>query len=277
MTGFPADWLALREPADHRARNAEVANAVLGWFTLRDHISVVDLGSGTGSNLRATASLLPHVQIWTLVEHDADLIAAAKPLLRAWADTSHAEGEALVLTKGPAKITVHFSQLDVARDPSAVLGDAPDLVTAAAMFDLISESYIMRLAREVAARRAAFYSVLTYNGVERWSPHRPADGQVTAGFLRHQLRDKGFGPASGPMAAANLADQFRLNGYTVTEGDSSWQLAANDRLLIEELLRGHAMAVLENKSVDAKTVESWVKVKRTGAIVGHTDTFAVPA
>ena len=277
MTGFKADWLALREPADHRARNAGVANAVLGWFTLRDHISVVDLGSGTGSNLRATASLLPHRQVWTLVENDADLNAAARPLLRAWADQSHADGEALILTKGQAEITVHFKSLDVAKDPAAAIGASPDLVTAAAMFDLISAAYITRLAHEIASRRAAFYSVLTYNGIERWSPHRPADGQVTAGFLRHQLRDKGFGPASGPMALANLADQFRLNGYTVTEGDSSWQLAANDRLLIEEMLRGHAMAVLENKSVDAKTVENWVKVKRTGAIVGHTDTFAVPA
>ena len=45
--GFSADWLALREPADHAARDgdllaaaAQVAGAV-----------IVDLGCGTGSTL----------------------------------------------------------------------------------------------------------------------------------------------------------------------------------------------------------------------------------
>ena len=62
------------------------------------------------------------------------------------------------------------------------------------------------------------------------------------------MRDKGFGPAAGPMAPSHLADQFRLNGYSVLEGESPWDLGRNDRMLIEELVRGHAMAAGETGS-----------------------------
>ena len=79
------------------------------------------------------------------------------------------------------------------------------------------------------------------------------------------------------MAASHLSDQFRLNGYLVTEGESPWVLGRNDRMLIEELMRGHAMAAADTGLVDAKTLETWVKVQRSGAEIGHTDTFAAPA
>ena len=276
MSGFSIEWLKLREPADARARNSEVAQAASAWFGLRDQISVVDLGCGTGSNLRATAPFLPAKQDWTLIDHDPALLNAARAELSNWADTTRSEADTLILTKGAANITVHLVKLDLAQDPVAALASGPDLVTASAFFDLVSEAFMSGLARALTDQRAAFYAVLTYNGVERWNPHRPADNQVTAAFLRHQMRDKGFGPAAGPMAASHLVEQFRLNGYTVVEGGSPWELGVNDRSLIEELISGHAMAVLETKAVDAATVASWVKVKRAGAIIGHSDMFAVP-
>ena len=59
MSGFSANWLALREPFDRRARNADVLEAVAG--SLKQHISVriADLACGTGSTLRALTSRLP--------------------------------------------------------------------------------------------------------------------------------------------------------------------------------------------------------------------------
>jgi len=58
MSTFSAEWLSLREGADERARNKDVANAFSAWFMQRPSVSVVDLGSGTGANLRAVAPLL---------------------------------------------------------------------------------------------------------------------------------------------------------------------------------------------------------------------------
>ena len=277
MTGFSREWLGLREPADIAARNANVANTVSARFALRDKISVVDLGCGTGANLRATAPLLPDEQQWTLVDSDPLLIDAARTTLAAWADHYEREGESLRLKKGHATIAVDFRCLHLATDLETALADSPALVTASAFFDLVSEPFIRKLARHCAEMRSAFYTVLTYNGIQRWNPHRPADNQIAGAFHQHQLRDKGFGPAAGPMAASHLSDQFRLNGYLVTEGESPWVLGRNDRMLIEELMRGHAMAAADTGLIDAKTLETWVKVQRSGAEIGHTDTFAAPA
>jgi hypothetical protein len=150
-------------------------------------------------------------------------------------------------------------------------------VTASAFFDLASESYIRELAKAVVAVNAAFYATLTYNGLQKWTPHRPADNQMTAAFQRHQMRDKGFGPAAGPLSASHLVDQFRINGYLALAGESPWRLDRADRVLIEEVIRGHAVAVTEEVGVDEKTIVAWVNVPRSGAFIGHTDVFAVPA
>lgn len=277
MTNFSPEWLDLREAADRRSRCNEIANAVAARFALRDELRVVDIGSGTGANLRATAALLPHRQTWTLVDNDAALLDQAKVKLGRWADSSECDGEELRLEKDGRAITVRFANVDLLRSTSEFLSDAPNLVTASAFFDLVSESYIRTLAKSVVATGAAFYAAVTYNGLLRWTPRRPADSQMLAAFHRHQMRDKGFGPASGPLAASHLADQFRLNGYAVLEGDSRWQLERADRMLVDELVRGHAVAVSETSDADCQTIVSWVNVPRTAAIVGHTDTFAAPA
>lgn len=276
MSEFSLEWLDLREPADARARSGEVANAVAARFALRDELHILDLASGTGTNLRATSSLLPKRQVWKLVDNDADAIETAKKRLIGWADASEIDNATLRLKKDDRDLTVTFSIADLASETSRLLDEPWQLVTASAFFDLTSQEYIRVLSKSVAARNAAFYAALTYNGLRQWVPHRPADNQMTAAFHRHQMRDKGLGTAVGPMAAEHIADQFRLHGYTVLEGDSAWRLERSDRMLIEELVRGHAVAVSEAGGVDDKTILDWVKVPRTGVLIGHTDTFAVP-
>jgi SAM-dependent methyltransferase len=277
MSGFSPEWLRLRESADANARNRDIANAVSARFAQRETLTVVDLGCGTGANLRATASLLPNTQTWTLVDSNAALLACARTELASWSDQAESDGTLLRLKKGHASITVNFKSSDLATELESVFEHAPALVTASAFFDLVSEPFIRKLALRCSEARSAFYAVLTYNGVQRWNPHRPADNQIASAFHSHQLRDKGFGAAAGPLASSELADQFRHNGYLVQEGESPWVLGRNDRMLIEELMRGHAMAAGETGLVDAKTLETWVKVQRSGAEIGHTDTFAVPA
>lgn len=274
---FSPEWLALREPVDHRSRNSELAASLSARFQQRSTVEVVDLGCGTGSNLRATVPLLPDAQSWTLVDYDERLLAAAQQTLLRWADTSQADGERLILSKGSRKITVLFRQADLNAGLDAALGHKPDLVTASALFDLCSAGFIKTFARAVAQRRVVFYTVLTYNGIQRWTPRQPSDGALIAAFHAHQMTDKGFGPSAGPMAPAHLADAFRVSDYSVLEGDSPWALGAKDQALVAELASGFAGAVRETGAVDAKLLDAWAKVTRTGAEVGHTDTLAVPS
>jgi SAM-dependent methyltransferase len=275
MSGFDARWLDLREPVDHRSRSEELARALAGHCSDRA-VAVLDLGCGTGSNLRATAPLLGAVQHWTLVDHDPDLLQAAIQRLSSWADTAECRGAELALSKGGKQILVRLRSADLARDLDAVLATEADLVTASALFDLASADFIAEVAAAVARSRAAFYTVLTYNGVQRWTPKHAADPAMAAAFRRHQEGDKGFGAAAGPMAPALLAAAFDAAGYQVSEGDSGWRLEAGDEALIAELAAGFSAAVRETGLVPDATIAEWQAAARTGALVGHTDTLALP-
>ncbi|MFH6785209.1 methyltransferase domain-containing protein [Methylobacterium sp. MA0201] len=282
MTGFSPDWLALREPADHAARDPGLV-AALGR-ALRDRASedpvrVVDLGCGAGSNLRALAAHLGPAQAWTLVDHDPALLAAARARLAAWAERVAEDGDGLVLHRGGARIAVRFRALDLAADPAAAFDERPDLVTAAALFDLASEGWIAAAAGAVAGCGAVFYTALTYDGQESWTPAHPADAAIHAAFQAHQAGDKGFGPAAGPGATAILAEAFQHYGYAVETAASPWRLGLGEAVLLRELAEGTARAAAETGRVAIAEAEAWGALRQapgTGAVIGHRDLLAVP-
>ncbi len=276
MSGFSPEWLRLREPVDHRSRDKALAAKLKSHFEQRETIDVVDLGCGAGSNIRATSALLCSEQNWTLVDYDPRLLRASRETLPAWADIARPDGDALVLEKGGKTIRVTFRQADLNKNLDAALGPKPDLVTASALFDLCSSDFLNALADAIAARGAAFYTVLTYNGVQTWTPGHPADLALAAAFHAHQTTDKGFGAAAGPSAPTVLKAALVQAGLVVTEGDSPWVLVAADRQLIADLASGFADAVAETGTVAPATIADWRTIKRTGAVVGHTDTLALP-
>jgi SAM-dependent methyltransferase len=76
---FTSDWLALREPVDHRSRDADLVASLAKWWRSFPSYRVLDLGSGTGSNLRYLAPRLGEQQEWTLVDRDGALLDRARP------------------------------------------------------------------------------------------------------------------------------------------------------------------------------------------------------
>lgn len=287
MTGFSADWLALREGADHRSRHEGLGAALTARFAAARPVRVIDLGAGTGSNLRATAPLLGPEQEWTLVDYDPVLLEEAALALHRWADDARAIGDDLVLEKGGRRIGVRFRLADLNAELEQVLapkgGHGADLVTASALFDLISPAFMARFAKAVAAARIAFYTVLTYDGRDRFAPPHPADEAMVAAFAAHQTRDKGFGPAAGPKAAEALAEAFRAVGYPVQTGDSPWMLGPEDAALVRALVTGFSAAVAETGAVPQETVTAWrdfriENARSPGALLvtGHTDILAFP-
>lgn len=276
MSGFDTRWLDLREPVDHRSRSEELAAALARHFAGHPSTAVLDLGCGTGSNLRATAPFLGPQQHWTLVDHDEALLEAAAERLAAWAGKAERRGDGLALSKGGKQVLVRFRHADLGSELQDVLAIGVDLVTASALFDLASADSIAEVAAAVARGRACFYTALTYNGTQRWTPKHEADAAMASAFRAHQVGDKGFGAAAGPMAPTLLAAAFDAAGYAVSEGDSGWRLDAGDEALVGELATGFADAVRETKLVPESKIADWLAVDRTGALVGHTDTLALP-
>jgi hypothetical protein len=268
MSTFSAEWLALREAADRRAVNSYVRQELVRALAGRDHISVVDLGSGTGSNLRGLGPALSGRQRWTLVDNVAGLLERPTlPGLR----LASAAGE-------PIEIDTCVADFSDGVFEPLIAG--ADLVTASALFDLVSAPVLERLAETVVARGQVFYTVLTYDGIAAWLPEHPADPAMRNAFNRHQRSDKGFGPAEGPGATARLAAAFVRRGYRVVRGKSPWVLDGSLPELRRKADRGWAGAVRETGLVPSATIDDWLARRlrpvEAVTIVGHEDLLALP-
>jgi hypothetical protein len=155
-----------------------------------------------------------------------------------------------------------------------------DLVTAAALFDLVSVSSIEQLSETLAANGQAFCTVLTYDGHTRWTPPHPADNAIRAAFNAHQRTDKGFGSAAGPGGTSALAKAFYARGYRVLRGTSPWIVDQRYGSLRDDLDRGFAGAAVESNKVSAELARQWLdnRLGRPDAvsIIGHEDLLALP-
>ena len=280
MTGFSAQWLALREPADHRARDIALQSIVIHDLERLARmragpLKLVDLGSGSGSNLRALAPLLPEHQHWTLVDYDPALLEAARAACVAWADQVVANDVSLKLIKNNKHVTISFRCEDLSSNIEAVLAEPADLITAAAFFDLVAVDWLERFCGLLST---PLYTVLTYNGIEHWTPSEPSDAAMLNAFHEHQQTDKGFGAAAGPTAAGVMEKLLRTRGFVVTSASSPWKLDSNDHALIEQLATGSAGAVRDTGLVSQQEVEAWQRSRSQASTceIGHTDLYARP-
>jgi hypothetical protein len=265
MTGFSAQWLALREGYDRKARNGAVLEALANAFSGGASIAVVDLACGTGSTLRAISSGLPLRQDWRLVDNDLGLLARAAALAR------------------PPDLIVCARAVDLARDLEVALDGPADLIATSALLDLVSQPWMDRLAVEAAARRLPVYAALTYDGRTELAPVEKLDDAVIAAVNAHQRTDKGFGPALGPDAASAAMRAFRGVGYTIREGRSDWMLEPTDDEIQLQLLAGLAIAAGEMGSLATEDIAGWLDRRRahvsagcSSMRVGHRDVLATP-
>ncbi len=263
MAGSLFDWLALREAADTAARSASltrrIASAIGGQAPLR----IVDLGAGTGANVRYLASQLPRPQHWLLVDRDRGLLEEARR-------RTHAAD--LVETRDVDLGTLDGLDIFAGRH----------LVTASALLDLVSETWLRSLAAHTCTAGAAALFALTYDGRSRCSPAEPEDEIVRTLFNQHQTcSNKGFGAAAGPDATACAARAFTSVGYQVHVEKSDWILDPASRDLQRELIEGWATAAREIAPQQSAMISSWtsrrlahVDAGRSHITVGHQDLIA---
>jgi hypothetical protein len=287
VSGFSAEWLALRERADVRARDASLAAALADERPPGRGLGVVDLGSGSGANLRYLAPRLGAGQRWVLVDNDPALLGDAPRAMQAWADR---QGHSVTRSADGMRIegrgfsaVLRWLRLDLATRLAALpLRDA-EVVAASALLDLASRDWIDRLTRQCRAHRCCVLFALSYDGRITWRPALSADESIRRLVNLHQGRDKGFGPAAGPQAVAYARERLESLGYRMREGRSDWRLDATDTRLQEALARGWARAACETDGDPGRRIAGWLDQRLahiarqdSRLTVGHVDLLGLP-
>lgn len=286
---FSDQWLTLREPADHRARDAQLTHAVDQWLTRRAAAhpprearsletprSVIDLGCGSGSNLRYLAPRLQGAQSWRLIDHDSGLLAQAR--LRC-ESLSSADGQPIHLETDQLSLTAAWEH-----------GlEGADLVTASALFDLLTAADIEALADACQRSGCAVLFALSIDGLIRFHDaggsalYGDDDRFMLAALQAHQHRDKGGGPAVGSEAPRRLRESFHRRGYLIREAASPWRLGPESLPLAEALMAGWRKALHEQLPQQRDRVDQWharrlddLQRERATLTVGHRDLLATP-
>ena len=249
--GFSPEWLALREPADHAARDTDLLRSAA--LAAGSNPVILDLGCGTGSTVRALVPFLANSAKWRLVDNDANLLELAGA--EAGENSSLHSQDLQELDKLPL--------------------DGVTLVTASALLDLVSRKWLVELASVVGV---PVYFALSYNGVMSWNPEDQFDEAVTKAFNTDQQTDKGFGKALGPQSVEVASEIFAASGFEVKVADSTWRLGAKDEKLQGELVAGIASAALKAGEPSAK---KWGAARTAAAAksscnIGHGDILALP-
>ena len=264
----PADWLALRRQADHRARKSAVELLDLLTDRLRPgdamELVVVDVGAGTGSNQEWLAPRLPGRQRWLLVDHDEDLLAV-DGAVEAGAD----------VTTERAVATVDDLHTLVPRGRLV-------LVACAALLDLLSTRELEALADVVAPADAEGVTALlslTVTGEVDLDPAHPSDAPLADAFDAHQRRED----RPGPDAATVMAEALRRRGAQVEVRATDWVLGAEDGELLRRYLDDRAAVAVEHDPDLEPLAHEWRAERErqltAGALsvrVGHLDLLSLP-
>lgn len=292
MNAFTEDWLALRESADHHARDASLLVHLSSWLDQPERQTgrngqhrIVDLGTGTGSNLRYLLPRLGTRQHWQLVDNDPELLEALPARIHSWASRRdmHVESTAnrLSLQGVAVQADIDLHTLDLATNVPSLRHS--DVVSASALLDLFSRDRIEAIAHEAQAHRTACLFALNYDGRLRCVPEHEDDALVFELFNAHQNRDKGLGAALGPAGGAAMANALRKANFSVIVSRADWSLDAKTAGLKSQLMDGWCAAAIEQSPDDEQRLKAWRQARqidcekgRLRICVGHVDVLGMP-
>ena len=287
MDSLLSTWLELREPADAAARSNRLTHTIADRLATGETVQVLDLATGTGSNLRYLAPYLPDRQRWLMVDRDSVLLALLPDLMSSWGKgrryrVATVSGNECVIEGEKLQCHIETRSLDLGSLQDADIFAGRQLVTASALLDLVSEKWLGALAARCRHVGAAVLFALTYNGWSACSPEEPEDEMVRHLLNTHQKRDKGLGgPAAGPDAAGLAARCFADAGYRVWSEASDWKLGVSERELQRELVDGWARVATELVPDETSGIADWrarriahIDAGRSQIVVGHLDVAA---
>lgn len=245
-----ADWLGLRRGADWAARSHATPLVRRCAQHLAGGGTVIDVGTGTGSNHAYLAPQFPGSR-WILLDHDAELLR-------------HIDAPGARLVEGGIE---SLPQLMGRVEGTCVL-------TCSALLDLLSRDQLTLLVDVIAEHGAFGLFAMSVDGTAGLTPGHPDDAVVLDAFNRHQRRRE----RPGPDAAEFLATLARRRGLVVDAVATPWRLSASS--LTERLLDERGAAAREQAPELRERIDEWRRARlaepELRIEIGHLDLLITP-
>ncbi len=289
---FESDWLTERYAFDVAARNKMLEQRCLDFFTKKEKLFLLDVGSGTGNNTQYLMQQFPQNQEWILVEQDASLCEKSIAQLQQFAQQNNWQVQQI----NPQKIqlyiptskkeiriqTLNASLLDI--EKLLPLNEI-DLITNSAVFDLFTPQQFKQWIQAILKSNTAFYASLNYTGMQ-FFPSDAYHTEMIQLYEQHMQREQQWGKGMGADCANIMEKTLTEQGATTHSQTSIWQIPQNAETMLYFILHfmDEALHEMPLTKSQTKMLKYWLQEKRTqvskqelGLEVYHQDIFAYPS
>jgi SAM-dependent methyltransferase len=279
-TGFSfGRYLAAKRTVDDRALNLRVWNALadqLAGGATAAPLRVLELGAGIGTMIERTVEwgLFSGEVVYTALDAERENIEEARRRLPDWGVRRGFEvqqrDDALVLTKGEGRLTVHLETADVFEFAAVKTGQQLwDLTIANAFMDLVNIPATLPRLFALLRPGGLFYFTVTFDGVTAFGP--PVDPALDAqieGLYHADMDARRFGnlPTGASQAGRDLLHYLLASPAEVlATGASDWVVVpgpagypADEAYFLHFIIHTIEGALTGHPALDADAFAAWV-------------------
>jgi SAM-dependent methyltransferase len=265
-------YLQSKQPVDDRAINRQVLGALQQFLKGRSATPrVLELGAGVGTMVSRLAdwNVLGRAE-YTLIDRDADSLAAARRHLEAWGHVTQSSVDAIAVERGDERIDVEFVQSDLFEFlDAAERREKYDLVFANAVLDLTDLGPTLPQIWKVLAPGAAYWFTINFDGETIFLPEHPLDASVMSSYHGTMTRDAAGTRAGHPQTGRRLLLAIPQSGASVAAaGSSDWVVFPSGRgypgdeaYFLHHILETINGALAQHHELGRGDLEAWLHAR----------------
>lgn len=285
----PALWLSYRAACDTAARNKSIERKFLEFFDHKPTLDIVDVGAGTGANFRYYFNRIKQNQHWTFIEKDARLTEETNACMAQFAQQQgykleQKNSNLIHISADTKQASIKIIQGSLHDIEHLVSLPDADVVTANAVFDLISYEQFDALVHKLKKEYVCLLSTMNYYEIS-FLPFSEADMRFIHWYHMYMKRPQSFGIAMGPDACEEMLDLLHQHGMIIVQEASQWHITRNNTAMhhfllnfMEDAVHSLNLAACEKEAFDQWMAErkQLCRERKLEIYVDHNDIFAYP-
>lgn len=265
---FPAArFYAAKKTVDDRALNKDVF-ARLQRELAPGRVRVLEIGAGLGTMVaRLVEWGLLHDAEYTLLDVDAQLLAASRDWLAQWAAGAGLRFLDDRLLGQGVDVQVRFVEAELAAYLESAPGPRADLLVANAVLDLVEVPVLLPRLLALVEPGGLYWFTINFDGATIFEPEHPRDDEYMALYHRTMDERTRYGrPAGESRTGRRLFRHLRKAGAGIlAAGSSDWVVfgpyEADEAWFLRHILHFVDVGLQTRPEVDREELAAWRDVR----------------